>query len=356
MLFSPHIPHWVQPYLRFFPTIALIAGFIIDALTINRPDALFENVVILGYLFLSAAAILALQAHSPTEQNENRRLLLLTALQFSFGSLASALLILYAHSGTFAGNAIFIGILTSLLVGNELLRSKYARMHLRVIIWFTLALTYSTLIVPVLLNSIGTFVFSVSVLVALSVVALLITLLSSITRDPFSHERRNIRLSVLLIAVFFSMLYFTHLIPPVPLALKHIGIYHSIERDGNSYLATYETPRWYEFWRSTNEVFHYTPNTPVFCFSAVFAPRNLKTEIRHRWEMYDPETEKWNTMARIPFPISGGRTEGFRGYTQTTQIREGLWRCSVETSRGSLIGRSTFRAELGSAVYVEKEL
>ncbi len=355
MIATSYIPQWIRPHLRFLPTIALFAGFIFDAFTLNRPDAWFENIVILGYLLLSAAAILALQARKDSE-DENVRLLLLGALQFSFGNLTSALLILYAHSGTLAGNAIFMGMLAALLIGNEMFRSRYARTHLRVLIWFILMLTYSTLIVPVVLSSIETYVFIISVAVALGVITFLIGLLSAITRASFARTRRNIFISIIAVTVTFIALYANHLIPPVPLALKHIGIYHSVVRDGTTYSVTYEKPEWYMFWRDTNEVFHTTPGTPTFCVTAVFAPSKLKTEIRHVWEKYDPATETWRMMARIPFAITGGRAEGFRGYTQTSQIDQGTWRCSVETSRGALIGRTPFIVENGVPELTETEI
>ncbi len=339
---TSYMPTQFKSYLPFIPTVALVFGFFFDLLTLNQPDALFENVVIVGYLLISAAAMLLLQMQKDTERT-NKRLLLLSIVQFSFGNLASALMILYAYSGTFTGSAIFVGMLASLLLGNELFRKRYARTHLRVTIWFVLLLTYSGLVVPILLNKIGAFVFLVSALLALIIAYAYVQILSFVTKESFERAQRNIIITLFAITLVFSGLYFSNLIPPVPLSLKHIGIYHSVVRIGENYTATFEAPRWFEFWRDTKSSFEYTAiGSPVFCFSSVYAPTRLATDIRHRWEKYNEVTEEWITVARIPFSITGGRKDGFRGYTQTSQIDAGLWRCSVETARGTLIGRSTF--------------
>jgi len=340
------IPKFLHPYLIFLPTVALFLGFLFDIFTLGRPDALFGNITILGYLSISTIITLVLQARSD-EADENLRLILLGIIQFSFGNLTSALLVLYSQSGTLAGSAIFIGMLVALLLGNEVLRDRYARTQLRVIILYILLLTYATLSVPILLNQIGTPIFLISNAVALGVIFLVLMALTFVSRNPFGKTRRRIWVSIIAVTLIFNGLYFTNLIPPVPLALKHIGIYHSVIRTGDTYTATYEAPQWYEFWKDTNTVLHNTANEATYCFSSVFATTDLKTDIRHRWEKYNSATQIWETMTLIPFPITGGRQNGYRGYTQTMQVDSGLWRCSVETSRGTLIGRTEFNVQSG---------
>lgn len=332
--------------MPFVPTIALVFGFFFDLLTLNQPDALFENVVIIGYLLISAIIILLLLLYRE-DTSDNKRLLLMSILQFSFGNLASALMILYAHSGTLAGNAIFVGMLALLLLGNEIFRKRYARTYMSVVIWFALLLTYSGLIVPIIFNKIGTPIFIASALFALAIAYGYIRILGYIGKESFKKTQRNSVLTIVIVTLVFSVLYFSNLIPPVPLSLKHIGVYHDVVREGDRYALTYETPRWFAFWRATNASFTQKDAEATFCFTSVYAPNKLATDIRHRWEKYDAITDSWNTVARIPFPITGGRKDGFRGYTQTSQVTEGLWRCSVETARGALIGRTQFTVETG---------
>ncbi len=329
----------IKPYMKFAPTVALMFGFVFDIFTLNRPDAAFENIVIVGYLLISATVIILLQNTS----TEKRTLILMTILQFSFGNLASALMILYALSGTLAGSAIFVGILGGLFLGNELFKDRYARTTLQIAIWFFLILTYSTLIVPVIVGSLGIVIFGISVVMALFIVALLIQVLSLATRVPFVEHAKTLRVLLLSIAGIFSILYFLNFIPPVPLATKHMGIYHNITRLGESYVLEYEQPVWFKFWRDYNKTVNVVVGEPIHCFSAIFAPGNIKVEIYHSWDMYDPQKKKWTTVARIPFPILGGRLSGYRGYTQTTQLEKGSWRCRAETKRGAALGQTAFR-------------
>ncbi len=338
------LPHYLKPYLPFIPTLALIAGLVFDIFTLNRPDAFFENAVIIGYLTLSAIAVVTLQSRT-VARTEYYRIALLGVLQFSFGNLASALLILYTRSGTLVGSAIFLSMLAALFLGNEFLKNRYARAHLRVVIWFVLLLTYAALVVPIIVGSISVWTFLGSVAVALAIAAGLITLVQYVTPEDVTVRFKTMKLSVGAVAIVFMFLYFIHAIPPVPLALKHIGIYHHVTREGSVYLAEYEEPEWYAFWRDTNSTFHHRTGADAFCFSSVFAPPGLETNIRHRWEVYEAGTDSWRTVSRIPFGIAGGRDEGFRGYTQTGRLTAGTWRCNVETSRGVLIGRETFTVE-----------
>jgi len=149
--------------------------------------------------------------------------------------------------------------------------------------------------------------------------------------------------SLIVGAIFciFNLLYFLNVIPPVPLSLKDIGIYHSVlHRSDGTYLALYEPAPWYQFWRTTSAEYS-SNNGTAACFSAVFAPADLQTPIHHVWE-YKNAGGEWEERSRISFPISGGREEGYRGWSNKSALVPGEWRCNVETSGGALIGRISF--------------
>lgn len=132
----------------------------------------------------------------------------------------------------------------------------------------------------------------------------------------------------------------------MPLSLKAIGVYHSVlHQSSGGYLALYEEPAWYVFWRDTSATYTLSPSSgagqSAFCFSSVYAPTDLNTVIYHRWEEYNPQTKNWETQALISYPISGGRADGYHGYTVKT-VSPGEWRCDVETASGALIGQIDF--------------
>lgn len=64
--------------------------------------------------------------------------------------------------------------------------------------------------------------------------------------------------------------------------------------------------------------------------------------IVHKWSRYDEKTGSWPVSHRIRFPIAGGRSSGYRGYSFTTNTATGRYRVDVETERGQIIGRIVF--------------
>lgn len=341
-------------YAHYLPTVALLWGLFWDTLTLRRPDNPFENAVVIAYLLLSAGVIVILNMRH-SRGGGDPSLLMLGFLQFAFGNLTSALIILYAKSGTFVGSAIFFAVFGALLVGNEFVRNRYSRIYVHVAVWYLLVLSYFTIVIPILFGRIGDIMFAVSVAASLSAVAVLIAVLSVVSAREIISRVWHIVASVVAVVFLMSTLYLTGNIPPAPLMLKHIGIYHSLARtnDGN-YRATYESPHWYQFFLDTANRYKHTQGTSAYCASAVFAPPRLNAPIFYRWEYYDPDKEEWVTTLHIPFSIIGGRDGGYRGYSQSFSLKPGLWRCNVETERGALIGRFSFDVVLGTPRILEE--
>jgi len=77
----------------------------------------------------------------------------------------------------------------------------------------------------------------------------------------------------------------------------------------------------------------------------VFAPTRLSTDIYHSWEHYDEAKGDWVEHLRSSYGISGGRDDGYRGYTLVQNYADGKWRCSVETERGQVLGREEFTVD-----------
>ena len=340
----PRVREWLQfaeRYERHIGVGALLFGFVFDTLTLGRPDQLFGNVVLTGYLLISASCILFLTI-SARRGVEVPPIIALILLQFSFGNLAGGLLVLYGQSGTFEGSLLFFLVLGAFILGNELLRQRYARLNFNVTAWFFLLLAYLALVVPILLGRIGTLAFLLSCLAAIALLSGFLFLLYKVSPPSFEGMKRKLALYLGGVFVLYNSLYFLNIIPPVPLSLQKIGIYHSVTRTGGDYRVEYEKPRWYEFFRSTHRTYSLIPGKPAYCFSSVFAPSGLSAPIAHRWERYDEREGEWQTSTRLTFSINGGRDSGYRGYSQKTGLSPGKWRCSVETTQGAIIGRTTF--------------
>lgn len=342
MKFFIRTKEFVLRHRRRMPTVALFFGLIWDSITLGRPDQLYDNIVLLFYLTLAGALIIFLNRRQQ-KTDEEISLWLLLLLQFSFGNLTSGLFIIYGQSGTLVGNWPFMLLLVGFLVGNEFLRGRYTRILYHVAIYYLLVFSYLVLIMPILFRDIGIHIFLISGFSSIVAIALFIFIVKFFAPRLVLQSARQLVIIVGVIYVSFNMLYLLNLIPPVPLSLKDIGIYHSVIRDtSGNYLVEYERGEWYEFWKRSDNVLHYTSGDSAYCFSSVFAPSRLDTVIYHQWEYFDEQSRTWKASTRTPFSITGGREEGFRGFSTKSALFPGRWRCDVETERGGLIGRRSF--------------
>lgn len=348
MRLMPRIVKFWRRYEHHIGVGALAVGFTFDLFLAKRPDSVLDNALLLTYLFVAGAFIIILNLREThrKESTSAEPLFLLLILQFCFGGLASNLLVLYGHSGTLAGSALFLGLLVSLVFGNEYLRNRYTLLRFNIAVYYFLLLTYCIIAVPTFIfHSVGTLVFIMSGAISLGTIAVYLGLLYAAVLRKTGRGLYDVSILVATIFCLFNGLYFLDIIPPVPLSLKNIGVYHTVLKEsGGGYFATYEPTEWYVFWRDTSATFTVSAQdggNTASCFSSVFAPSDLSTAIYHRWEEFDPRAGQWQTMSRISFPISGGRSAGYEGYTIKT-VTPGQWRCDVESASGALIGRVSF--------------
>jgi hypothetical protein len=313
------------------------------------------NIMLLFYLVGSALTILLLSLYK--KRGEVTPILLLALMQFAFGNIAGSFLFLYGKSGTFEGSSLFLLILGLFVVGNEFMRERYSRVNFHISTWYFLSFLYLTLVIPMITEKMGDLIFVSSGVISLILAVCFGAVLFLISKDLIG-EIKKIILSVAGIFIFLNALYFLNVIPPVPLSLSEIGIYHLVVKtDEGVYKTLYEEPKWYEFYRETNKQYTMFNETGAYCFTSILAPAKLSTGINHRWDYYDEISGKWRTSALISFPITGGRDNGYRGYSQKSNLSPGYWRCSAETITGALIGRTTFTVinSLSEPLISEKE-
>ena len=336
-----------QKIKRHGTSIAFVLGFIWDNIMLTRVDHLFANVMLGSYLGLSAISIVAMNI--PTGTGWHMRIIEKTArwlpfiLQFCFGSLFSAYLVLYTRSASLATNWPFLFLLVVLTVSNELFRKKYASITLPLSVFFIVLFSYITFSLPTFLGSMGSEIFIVSGFVSLFVMIIFSRLISLVSKEKFKASRLSLAVSIVLIYILFNVAYFTNIIPPIPLALKEIGVYHSVTRFQNGvYALRFEPGWWYPFTSATADVFNRKNNEPVYVWSAIFAPTKLTVPVFHRWQYYEESRHEWITTDLIQFPIVGGRDGGYRGYSMKAGVFPARWRVDVETIQKKLIGRVEF--------------
>ena len=333
-------------YERHISTAAFALGFLFDNLTLTRVDAPLTVWALGTHLSLAALGIFLFQV---CESGFFRLRLFLRlgtllplAIQFSFGALANGFFIFFSRSGTLATSYPFLLFLAALLIGNEILRTRYAQLVFQLSVLFVMLLSFSALFVPVFWGRMGAGIFLTSVAFALLVFRLFLIALSWIAGERLRLRRRAVFATVMSIAAFFTVLYFWNIIPPIPLSLKHIGVYHAVERKGGDYRASFEREKSFFLFETESHTFHARAGEPVYVFSSVFAPTKLETTIFHEWSSYNAGEGKWRLASRIPFAIVGGRDEGYRVWSMKAEATPGLWRVDVATARGQIVGRLTF--------------
>lgn len=336
-----------QFYARYekYTGLALFClGFLWDSLTITRIDNPVDNLILLAYLAAIGAMIfIGLRRECGKFQFgffDRVQPRFLWAMQFCFGGLFSSYVVLYFKSASWTRTQLFFLILVILLIGNEFLESRLANSQLLAVLYSFCLFSFLAFFLPVVLHAINVWIF---LLAGVSSAGISIGLFwLGLRGDSERVRRRMIPLGALVAAVFLTVnvLYFANLIPPVPLALKSIGIYHSVAKTQDGYLAQYVPPPWHRFWRKCDDPFLYVKGEKVHCYAAIFAPSRVRVPVFHVW--WRKSASRWIRTDRIRIDISGGRDGGFRGFTAKSGVAPGEWRVEVETDRGQTLGRMDF--------------
>jgi hypothetical protein len=340
---------WYQRHERYLSAAALLSGFIIDNLTLTRIDLLFDNLILLSYLLLAVIGIVVFNLIDTGKLRgrvfERVAPMFPLLAQFAFGGLFSGYFIFYGRSASVLSSWIFVLILALFLVGNERFKKQYLRFRFQMSIFFVALFSFSIFSIPTLIGAIGPHIFVLSGVVSVGVMALLLRFLQKIMPEKIAATRNSLVTSISGIFIIFNILYFSNAIPPLPLSLKDIGVYHNIERVESGYRVLAESPPWYKFYRGYRNSFSRTEDEAVYVFSSVFAPTKLETKIFHQWQYFDDSLGRWTPAGTFGFPIIGGRDGGYRGFSTKTAIFEGKWRVNVITEHGQIVGRIKFEVE-----------
>lgn len=342
------IRDWYRRYERPLSSISLVGGFAFDALTLTRADQFRESFWIIVHLAAVAACIVLIN-REPTEPEEDAKgarthFWLTNVLQFFLGGLLSTYIVFYFRSATLAASWPFMLILVGAFVANDRLRKHRERLVFQAGMFFLSVYVFFIFILPVVLHNIGTVIFLMSGGLSILTVWGLLVLLERQSRTRFQRDRSPLIASIAAIFICVNAMYFSNLIPPLPLSLKDGRAVHGVSKNGKGeYFVRYENQGGGLGYFNIFEDFHEAPGDTVFAWSAVFSPPALNLTIVHEWQFYDEKTRQWTTKDRIPLRVIGGRDGGFRTYSTKRQPAPGVWRVNIETEHGAVIGRIRFR-------------
>jgi hypothetical protein len=272
-------------------------------------------------------------------------------VHFALGALMNLYAIFFFKSSSLLVSFGFLAFLVALLIANESRRFKALGMHVKFALLALCFLAFSAAVVPIAAGSIGLGVFLLSMLVGCLPPAAAAWWIRSHRPELFAQARRQILLPLGCVLVGFLASYLLRVIPPVPLSIPFIGIYHDVVRIEDGYRLSHERP-WWRFWHNGDQRFRAQPGDKVYVFFRVFSPARFSDEVRIRWfwKPWRPGGPGWALQDSIPIKIVGGRKEGFRGYGVKSNYQPGAWKVQVETTDGREIGRVYFDLEIVGVV------
>jgi hypothetical protein len=320
-----------------------VAGFLFDTLAVGRIDRIHNVIHQATYLILCAWFIsLELRElygeFSPPRRLETAWRYHKAATHFMLGTLLNIYTLFYFKSATWGASFLFLLILAGLLAVNEIKPFEESGTTVRMVLFSLCLISYFGYLVPMLVGSIGVLPFMGSLLIAGASISILIWRLKVHLPTRPQLIVRHIAIPFSAVAICFAVLYLARVIPPVPLSLSSIGIYHEVHWEGDRLALTMTRPRW-KFWQRGDQSFLARPGDEIHCFVSVFSPTHFKERLQVRWQFFNTSAGKWQEADAIPLNIIGGRDGGYRGLTSKSHYQPGHWRIRVETSD---------RRELGS--------
>jgi hypothetical protein len=325
-----------------------VGGFLFDLFTLSRVDAWVSIAQQVIYLLIAGAILLHIffdEGKPPRQLKgmpaikrwyfEYRQ----AAVHFLLGALLSVYTLFFFKSSSLLVSFGFLLFLVLVLLVNESKRFKQRGLPFKFALLGICLLSFSAILVPVLIGSMGVAVFLLSMLVGSVPVALVQRRIRIHAPQRTVQASRQIVVPFGLVLIGFLTLYGFRLIPPVPLSIPFMAVYHGVEKSEAGYRLT-RVATW-RFWQRGDAYFEAQPGDRLFVFFRIFSPARFSDQVTMLW-YWKPHAGRWELQDRIPIGIVGGREEGFRGYGVKANYQPGDWKVEVETTDGREIGRTYF--------------
>ena len=332
--------------------LSFICGFLFDIVMVDRADSWHAIAQQLVYLAVILAALTQMffEEGGPQLAPAGRFLVVRwyfqyrTALvHFFLGTLLNVYTIFFFKSSSLLVSFGFLAFLVLLLWANESERIKAMGLGFKFTLLALCTLCFAANVVPIFAGSIGTAVFLASMLAGCVPQLGVAWWIKRKKPDLFPRARRQMLVPLGGVLIGFLVFYWLRLIPPVPLSIPFIGVYHAVEKRGDEYRLSHERPIW-RVWQHGDQEFLAQPGDRVYVYFRVFSPTRFSDQVQMRWYWEDP-ARGWVLQDTIPIKIVGGRAEGFRGYGFKTNYQPGEWKVQVGTLDNREIGRVYFSLE-----------
>ncbi len=269
-------------------------------------------------------------------------------IHFFLGTLFNAFMIFYFRSASGWAARVFISVLALALVVNELPRFRQWGTTMRVALWSFALTSYLGYLLPLVWGSLHPALFFLAVASgALSTLAVW-RLFRWFTKDPKWDFKRGVAPG-LIVQALLLLAYLLEAVPPVPLSLKYIGIFHKVEAEHSEhslhYNLLYVKPPGFlakHLARDASTGFLAREGDVAYAFVSVFAPKGFHDRVGFAWDFEDPK-KGWVAVGQPYFTqISQSQESGFRTFGNRTVSQPGEYRIRLLTGDGREIGREEF--------------
>ena len=179
------LKHWYEHNEAKVSIASLAGGFIIDSLTLQSIDNLWDNLWIAFNLLVSALCIIWLNR----QKNPEEGFWLPNILQFSFGALLGSTFVFYLRSTTLSATWPFLALLLVALLVNEFFQKRWARLAFQISFLYFGIYSFSIFLLPVLLNKVGPGIFLLSGVASLLIIRMFIRILGRYASETFLEQR-----------------------------------------------------------------------------------------------------------------------------------------------------------------------
>jgi hypothetical protein len=307
-------------------------GFFFDIFTLGKIDD-FQNIIQqLLYLIFTGLLLVFEFSQNRLSSDLLKKLGIIKKfhnliIHFLFGSLLSIYTIFYFNSASLFSSFIFLSLIAGLTLANEFQFFQEKGLLFRGILFNICLLSFLLICYPIVFGSIGPYSFWMSLLTSFCCTLFINKFLKQFTEKEILKTQFFI--PSILTKIVFILFYFTSIIPPVPLTLKKIGVYYSINKSNGKYSGEY-LEEWPYFWHRGSQIFRAREGDPLVVILSIYSPTAFQDQITLNWNCKS-ENGLIQTKDVMPIFIKGGRDEGFRGYALKNHYPFGECKISVQT-------------------------
>jgi hypothetical protein len=336
---------------RVLSTAFFLGGFLFDAVMLSRIDEPLMLVQQGAYLLI-CGLLLAVQQRMELKKTVPPAWLRKPwryadhLLHFMLGTLLNAYSIFYFQSASGITAVCFVIAIAALLAVNEMPRFQKLGPVVLYALYSICLTSYFAYLIPVLIGDLRPWMFYLAVTAASGLLFIQIYYLLRWGKS-YSHVARHAAVPAFAVQALFVLLYTLRVAPPVPLAIKQIGIYHDVKRVQGGWELSQQAKTW-KFWQRPDAVFLERPGDKLFCFARIFAPRHFHDGISIVWFHRDPR-RGWTQAHRLALTVSASSAVGFATDAYLTEPMPGDWRVEIESQDGRTIGLLRFSVALDTS-------